>query len=148
MNYLVGEAGQLRARQQALHKGARVAHSQDGHPRVRMAGCRYQMGSQGCPEASYITTVLLPNKLTKINYKMMMYITWWVKQESSERESRRCTRARMWPTARTETLGSAWQAAATRWAARAAQRRPQIRRMRFRLSKAASMILCSVYTLQ
>ena len=74
--------------------------------------------------------------------------TWCVKQESSERESRRCTRARMWPTASTDTLGSEWQAAETRWAARAAQRRPQIRRMRFRLSKAASMIRCRVYTLQ
>ena len=54
----------------------------------------------------------------------------------------------MWPTASTDTLGSEWQAAETRWAARAAQRRPQIRRMRFRLSKAASMIRCRVYTLQ
>lgn len=48
----MGEAGQLRARQQALHERAHVADSEDGDPRVCVAGGRHQVGSQGCPEAA------------------------------------------------------------------------------------------------
>lgn len=54
----------------------------------------------------------------------------------------------MWPIASTATRTSRWHAAETRCADRAAHRRPQIRRMRPRLSNAASMILPRVYTLQ
>ena len=123
------EAGKRQVDPGCIVEGGR---QKTGRPRVFVEGGRQKTGRPR------VFAVRFSNSLS----------TWCVKQESSERESRRCTRARMWPTASTDTLGSEWQAAETRWAARAAQRRPQIRRMRFRLSKAASMIRCRVYTLQ
>jgi hypothetical protein len=50
--HLMREAGQLRACKQALHERTHMADSEDRDPRVRMAGGRHQVGSQGCPEAA------------------------------------------------------------------------------------------------
>jgi hypothetical protein len=73
---------------------------------------------------------------------------WCVKQASSARcESSLAASARRWPTAKIDTRASGWQAADTRCGASAAQRRAQTRRMRPRLSKAASTSRASEYTL-
>ncbi len=98
---------------------------------------------------------LRPSILTPSQVRMHLCLetrdsarAWWVKQCSSARESSRVTNPRMWPMASTATPGSGWHAAETRCADSAAHSRPQISRMRPRLSVAASIMRASVYVLR